>query len=102
MPLLSLSFAIVIIVTTTALSVTAADFAAQCCYRRCRLCRLPPSFQLPLPPLPSLSFATIISIAAAAITVFAAAASSRSASNIRPHLVNPFRQWTYYPKAPCP
>jgi hypothetical protein len=57
---------------------------------------------MPLPPLLSLSFAAVISIAAAAITVFAAAASSRSTSNRRPHLVNPFRQWTYYPKAPRP
>jgi hypothetical protein len=39
-----------------------------------------------------MSFATVISVAAAAITVFAAAASSRSASDRRPHLVNPFRQ----------
>jgi hypothetical protein len=57
---------------------------------------------MPLPLLPSMSFAAIVSIAAAAITVFAAAASSRSASDRRPHLVNPFRQWTYYPKAPRP
>jgi hypothetical protein len=55
-----------------------------------------------LPPLPSMSFAAIVSIAAAAITVFAAATSSRSASDRRPHLVNPFRQWTYYLKAPRP
>jgi hypothetical protein len=54
---------------------------------------------MPLPPLPSLSFAAVISIATAAITIFAAAASSLSASDIRPHPVNLFRQWTYYPKA---
>jgi hypothetical protein len=53
-PLPSLSFAAVIIVTTAALSVTAADFTAQCRYRHCRLCRLPPSFPLPLLPSPSL------------------------------------------------
>jgi hypothetical protein len=47
-------------------------------------------------------FAAVVSIAAAAITVFAAAASSRSASDRHPHPVNPFRQWTYYPKAPRP
>jgi hypothetical protein len=52
-----------------------------------------------LPPLPSMSFAAVVSISAAAITIFAAAASSHSASNRRPHPVNPFRQWTYYPKA---
>jgi hypothetical protein len=57
---------------------------------------------MPLLPLPSLSFAAVVSIATAAITVFAAAASSRSTSDRRPHLVNPFRQWTYYPKAPHP
>jgi hypothetical protein len=49
-----------------------------------------------------MSFAAIVSIAAAAITVFTAAASSRSTSDRHPHLVNPFRQWTYYPKAPRP
>jgi hypothetical protein len=54
---------------------------------------------MPLPLLPSLSFAAVVSIAAAAITIFATAASSRSTSNRRPHPVNPFRQWTYYPKA---
>jgi hypothetical protein len=54
---------------------------------------------MPLPPLPSMSFAAVVSIAAAAITIFAAAASSCSASDRRPHLVNLFRQWTYYPKA---
>jgi hypothetical protein len=53
-PLPSLSFAAVIIVTTTTLSVTAADFAAQCHYRCCRLCHLPPAFPLPLLPSPSL------------------------------------------------
>jgi hypothetical protein len=65
---------------------------------------------MPLPLLPSMSFAAVVSIAAAAITVFAAAAitvfaaaaSSRSASDRCPHPVNPFRQWTYYPKAPRP
>jgi hypothetical protein len=57
---------------------------------------------MPLLPLPFMLFAAIISISAAAITVFATAASSRSASNRRPHPVNPFRQWTYYPKAPRP
>jgi hypothetical protein len=54
---------------------------------------------MPLPLLPSMSFAVVVSIAAAAITVFAAATSSRSASDRRPHPVNPFRQWTYYLKA---
>jgi hypothetical protein len=42
-----------------------------------------------------MSFAAIVSIAAAAIT-----AASHSASDGRPHPVNPFRQLTYYPKAP--
>jgi hypothetical protein len=70
-------------------------------YHRCPLCHCRrPCRSMPLPPLPSLSFATVVSIAAAAITVFAAAASSRSASDRRPHPVNPFRQWTHYPKAP--
>jgi hypothetical protein len=85
LPLLpSLSFAAIIIITTTTLSVTAVDFAAQCRYRRCRLCHLLPSFPLPLLPSPSLplplllsmSFAAVFSIAAAAITVFAATAAA--------------------------
>jgi hypothetical protein len=49
-----------------------------------------------------MSFAAVVSIAAAAITVFATAASSHSTSNRHPHPVNPFRQWTYYLKAPRP
>jgi hypothetical protein len=54
---------------------------------------------MPLQLLLSLLFAAVISITTVAITVFAAAASSLSSSNIRSHLVNPFRQWTYYLKA---
>jgi hypothetical protein len=60
LPLPSLLFAAVIIITTATLSVTAADFAAQCRYCHCRLCHLPPSFILPLTSLhscvPILSF----------------------------------------------
>jgi hypothetical protein len=55
LPLPSLSFAAIIIVTPAALSVTAADFAAQCRYRCCRLCHLLLAFSLPLLPSPSLS-----------------------------------------------
>jgi hypothetical protein len=41
-------------------------------------------------------------VTAAATSIVAAAASSISASNRRPHPVNPFGTWTYYPKVPSP
>jgi hypothetical protein len=43
---------------------------------------------------------TISAIIAAIFTVSTATASSVSASNRRPHLVNPFGTWTYYLKVP--
>jgi hypothetical protein len=48
--------------------------------------------------------ATVSTIIAAVFTTTTASsvsASFVSASDRHPHLVNPFRTWTYYPKVPC-